>query len=167
MAKQEAKEIMWMSLAYIDAGISLAEQYVEGSDEKSYHRSLVPIFLIHQGIELLYKAAIKAMGIEFPKTHDLRRLRTIFQKHYPDIDFEVPSIVLGASDNNNANQLNLFAEFKYPQLTIQHERLRYPTDRQGKDWSFQSALDIEGAMEDITELNRASLKCWMHINDIE
>ena len=116
----EHSELSWMSLAYIDAGAFMIEAILEDEFPDSVHRSLVPVFLIHQGLELLYKSALKFKTGKYPGTHDLRNLKGEFSKHCPELDFPVPNAILGARPDRGD-----------PTTVVRHEMLRYPKNRKG------------------------------------
>jgi hypothetical protein len=161
MYKSEATEFSWLSLAYLDAGIFLAEAIVRDDFSDSVHRTLVPLFLIHQALELLYKSALRSKGIEYPKTHDLRRLKTEFRKYFPELDFDVPDVVL-APENTN---YELFPEDPSPTI-VQHERLRYPTDKKGRPWSTDSSIDLKESINEIVALKKPALDTWWKVLEL-
>jgi len=145
-------ELSWMSLAYIDAGVFLVESIINDDFPDSSHRSLVPLFLIHQGLELLYKSALKFKQGAYPTTHDLRKLRAQFEEHFPEFSFHVPEHVLGKESVSSASS-----------NVIQHERLRYPTNRREQFWSNTSEVELADIVESLPELQKASLLVWLHI----
>ena len=149
-----------MSLAYIDSGLFLAESIAEGEFNPSEHRNLVPLFLIHQGLELLFKAALKLKQGKYPKSHDLEILKKEFDKEYPELVFEIPDCV----SNEAIHNFELFPELG-PNKEILHEKFRYPTDRKGNFWKTMEDFDINYALESLKKLNRISLEVWIKLNE--
>lgn len=157
----EATELSWLSLAYIDSGIFMAESIVNDDFSDSSHRALVPLFLIHQGLELLYKSALRAKGICYTKTHNLRTLETEFRKNFPELTFKVPEVILASKSMNE----ELFPDFDL-QAKVQHEKLRYPTDNKCRPWSANDSIDLMGSIEDIVALNKQSMKTWLKVREL-
>lgn len=161
MYKSEATELSWLSLAYLDAGIFLAEAIVRDDFSDSVHRTLVPLFLIHQALELLYKSALRANGNKYHKIHDLRLLKAEFRKYFPELDFDVPDVVLGPENSN----YELFPEDPSPTI-VQHERLRYPTDKKGRPWRTDSLIDLKESINEIVALKNPALDTWWKVLEL-
>lgn len=157
----EADQLRWMALAYMDSGLALATSIIEDDFESSPHRDLVPIFLIHQALELMFKSALKLKLGEFPKTHDIEKLYQEFVQHYPDLAFDIPEGVLVPKSKN----LLLFPELELRPV-IQHERLRYPTDRKGIPWPDADKVVLEEIYEELSALNGSVIKIWNALNQV-
>lgn len=156
----ETEELSWLSLAYLDAGIYLARAIVDDDFSNSEHRARVPLFLIHQALELVYKSALYAKCGEYPKSHDLHKLRSEFAAACPNLDFDVPEIVLGISSSN----LDLFPDD--PRKVIQHERLRYATDRAGVPWLFGDRDDLTQWIDELESLSKPVHTVWLMIRNL-
>lgn len=161
MALKESEELSWMSLAYIDAGIFLAESITKEEFNPSIHRNLVPLFLIHQGLELLFKGALKLRNGKYPKSHDLEVLKKEFDKEFPDLIFEIPECV----SNEVTNNLDLFPELG-PNKEIMHEKFRYPTDRKGNYWRNMESFNINTVLESLKNINQISLMVRLKLKEL-
>ena len=155
----EVDELRWMSLAYMDSGVTLAQSIINDDLESSPHRDLVPIFLVHQALELMFKSALKLKLGSFPKSHNLEKLHTDFCQHFPDHAFYIPDVVLAPRSKN----YHLFPELESTPI-VQHERLRYPTDRKGNPWPKPQIAPIQEWYEELCSLHQPILKIWNTIN---
>jgi HEPN domain len=126
---EESSELAWLALAYLDAGAYLGRAIIDGDFENSVHRERVPLFLVHQSLELLFKSALQAKRGRYPKSHDLLQLHREFSTAFPEVNVPIPDAVLGAVVNTRD-----FFPNDPAARAVQHERLRYPADKKGRLW---------------------------------
>lgn len=157
---EESSELAWLALAYLDAGTYLARAIIDDDFENSIHRERVPLFLIHQAFELLFKSALQAKTGHYPKVHNLTQLQEAFSAEFPDIDIVIPDAVLGAVVSTR----DLFPDDPAPPA-VQHERLRYPADRQGRLWRYGEDLNLSRSIDDIEQLSMQFLPLWLKIRE--
>jgi len=158
---EESSELAWLALAYLDAGTYLGRAIIDGDFENSIHRERVPLFLVHQALELLFKSALHAKRARYPKLHNLSQLHDEFSAVFPDIKITIPDAVLGAAVSTQ----DLFPEDPAARA-VQHERLRYPADKQGRMWGFREDLNLSRSIDDIEQLSMQFLPVWLEIRKL-
>lgn len=160
-AFDETSELSWLSLAYLDSGVFLARAIVDEDLPPSIHRIRVPLFLIHQALELLFKSALLATRGHYPKSHDINALYADFSRDLPDLAFPIPACVLGA----DTRTLELFPSDPAAR-PMQHERLRYATDRKGRAWPEIDQGVLAAAIDELEQLNKPVLRTWLRIRQL-
>ncbi len=158
---KESSELAWLALAYLDAGTYLARAIIDGDFENSIHRERVPLFLVHQALELLFKSALHAQCGRYDKGHNLSELHDAFSAEFPEFKIVIPDAVLGAV----VSTMDLFPDDPAAR-TIQHERLRYPADKRGRLWGFRDDLNLRGSIDEIERLNMQFLPVWQKIREL-
>lgn len=154
----EVEELSWLSIAYIDAGVFMAQSIYDEDFLPSVHRNLIPLFLVHQGLELMLKSGIKFKSGKYPKTHDLIKLKNEFDILYPELDIQIPECLC----DEFFGQIDLFPESLRNSKPL-HEMLRYPADRKGNLWKFDKQMDIKEVLNSFSNLNKTSLSVWVKI----
>lgn len=158
---EESSELAWLALAYLDAGTYLSLAIIDGDFENGIHRERVPLFLVHQALELLFKSALHAKCGRYKKSHNLSELRDEFSAEFPDFNIDIPDAVLGAV----VSTMDLFPDDPAVR-TIEHERLRYPADKRGRLWGFRDDLNLHGSIDEIERLSMQILPVWRKIREL-
>ena len=137
--KKESEEMLWMSQAYADAALHLCESMLDEEFDFTEYKVKVPLFLIHQSLELCFKAAILKSSGSYKKSHELIRLQEEFERLYPKYKYELPSLISGLHKGWD----DLFGTVPDRIEGPQHERFRYYKDRKGNPWPNLDLNDVK------------------------
>lgn len=121
---KDAKEFAWIANSFLMAAQQLAETGVKDRTNDAY-ASRVPIYLAHHGLELTFKAALRALGVVAPRTHDLSRLAMACRQACPVVEIAIPDVLLEAGAGLTGDLFGWPEESK----PVQQE-LRYPSSPQ-------------------------------------
>jgi hypothetical protein len=154
----EANELCWTANAYLQGALHLCEAAVE-SAQSGHHvaRDIkVVLHLTFLAIELTFKAGITAMSLECPRTHDLVRLRRLYNQVFPDQTLAIPEVL-----EQLMPMATLFGDFPEVPVAIQFERFRYHSDHKGRPFPELPAIDVEQLEAELSALSvTASSAMW-------
>lgn len=137
-----ASELAWIANAFAEGAVRLVETQ-ENEPLKDYYASRVPMFLFHHAIELTFKAAILAMGVEPPKTHSLQVLTELCSTVCPIVSIPIPEFLsfgLTFEDDLFGPQ---FAKTFFSELNL---HFRYPTSK-----AMESHIEMAMTREDFLD----------------
>ena len=147
-----------INMLYFLSRVYLGRAIIDGDFENSIHRERVPLFLVHQALELLLKSALHAKCGRYPKSHNLSKLHDEFSAEFPEIKIVIPDAVLGTV----ISTMDLFPDDPAAR-TVQHERLRYPADKKGRLWGFREDLNLSASIDQIERLSMQFYPVWLEI----
>lgn len=158
--QEEAVELSWTANAYLNCAERLCKDLIENELDRSLHHYRVPLHLTFLGLELYFKAGICASGRQYPKHHDLARLRVLYAEVMPDVPLPIPSYF----EKLIPDSLNLFEDLPAPDLQWHFARLRYTSDRSGKRFPEHEMVDLKTFLTELDTLTlatqRVQFKLW-------
>lgn len=157
---EEAIELSWTANAYLNCADRLCKDLIEDELDHSLHHYRVPLHLTFLGLELFFKAGICAAGRQYPRHHDLAKLRALYAEVMPDVSPPIPSYF----EKLIPDSLDLFEELPAPDLQWHFARLRYASDRSGKRFPEHEIVDLREFQKELDSLTlvaqRVQLKLW-------
>jgi hypothetical protein len=157
---EEAIELSCTANAYLNCAERLCANLIEDKCDRSLHHYRVPLHLTFLGLELFFKAGICASGRQYPKHHDLAKLRALYAEVMPDVPLPIPSYF----EKLIPESLDLFADLPAPDLQWHFARLRYASDRRGKRFPEHERVDLKEFQKELDTLTfatqRVQLKLW-------
>jgi hypothetical protein len=122
--------------AYLDAAIVLNTRLFDGSDDQTYPRACVPLYLAQHAIELFLKGAILSRAPAEKLQHGVERLGIRYHDLYSEICFRW-DIPFGTAEPVGAEPGKI-EELRKLSLPAD-QQFRYPTDIEKKPWMGISA----------------------------
>ena len=129
-ADQVAKEFVRASAAYIESAEKLNSIMANGEWSSNFQRGKVVMWLTFHAVELFLKGCILEVDSTAKVTgHTLPRLADLLRAKVPGIEFDLPFETYALPGDQESEYL--VAQYD----RTAHERLRYPTNKDGAPWS--------------------------------
>jgi hypothetical protein len=155
----EAVELSWIANAYLDSAERLCAKLVaDNLDDSAYHYR-VPLHLAFLGLELFFKAGICAAGHQYPRHHDLVKLRTLYIEVMPDVPIAIPNYF----EMQRHDSLDLFDDFPTVDLQWHFARLRYASDRNGRRFPKHEFADLKEFQRELDTLTYSTQRLHFKI----
>ena len=148
----EAVELSWIANAYLDSAERLCAKLIDDDLDRSAYHYRVPLHLTFLGLELFYKAGICAAGRQYPRHHDLAKLRILYAEVMPEVPLPIPSYF----EKQIRESLDLFEELPTADLQWHFARLRYTSDRSGKRFPKHEFADLKEFQKELDALTWAT-----------
>ena len=142
---------LWLSRAYLEAGVCLCSSMLDGDFSSQYSSSRVILHVTRQGIELFLKGALQAAGFKVEALgHNLDSLFLAYRSQYSALSFhfEIPKVY---GVNLNASLFPGETDAFHKTLDQRH---RYATDRLGQSFASPEVFDPVTTQAEIDELRR-------------